>query len=279
MNVIKMMFLFSGALLVFANPVLARNPVYPGNGIFTVMLGYDGGWLDYKEKNKGAVIDRDTGWLNGANASIKYENTYFFMKGLFEFSGSSNATYNGALQDGTPMRMRTWETFYRYEADLGYKLIENRAVEVAPYAGIGYRDWERGDDVLPDYRESYTWPYGAFGVACTAFFENVSLGVDAAVQTPFDMRMETNVAGTVDKAAFNLGSKPGYRVELPVTYMARSSGNIRGFLFLTPYYQHWAIGKSPDVVLTKNGIPVDTAFEPDSTTDMYGAKAGVGFSF
>jgi hypothetical protein len=51
------------------------------------------------------------------------------------------------------------------------------------------------------------------------------------------------------------------------------------FVFSSLYYERWDMGKSPSIVLTQGGIPIISAFEPKSFTDLVGIRVGSGINF
>ena len=91
--------------------------------------------------------------------------------------------------------------------------------------------------------------------------------------------METDTAGLTDNATFRIKSRLGFKASLPVTYDFYSGKSMKMFAFGTPYFEAWNIGQSPTVTLTQGGVPVAEAFEPKSSTDMFGIRVGVGVNF
>ena len=269
--------------LAYAMPAYSGDPG-SGNRGFTIMGGYDGSWLYYKENGtSGNVLDRDYGWLNGLDVEARFETGILWTRLSADYSWSHGATYDGALQDGTPLKMSTAERIDLYEGDIGIKVVNVETSTLTPYVGIGRRVWWRGVDVLPDYIEKYSWYYAAIGLNYVWRIERLTAGADVAVALPFNMRMTTNIADSYDEATFRLKENPGVEVQLPLTYdvYERYPDAGKVFLFLTPYYQHWQIGASDPVQMTQNGVPVTGAvlYEPDSTTSLYGARVGLGVNF
>ena len=265
-----------------------------GENGFKFFLGYNGAYMRYAElqDNNGVegVADKDTGWLNGLNAELRYDRatTYpLFARVDFDYLNSNHAKYTGALQNiitgaTIPYVGTTPETFYKTEFNLGYKIWNPPHFSLAPYIGVGYRDWVRGQDVLPDYTEVYTWWYGAIGVeAKYRATKRLLAGVDATLFLPFDQKMKTSDAHTIDTATFHIGNRPGWRVEVPLSYdiYTTRAQHFVAFVFLTPYYERWNIRQSPTITLTINGTPVGEALEPTSHTDLYGTRAGLGVNF
>ncbi len=279
--VLVFIFLFSLSGILSAEQ-LPANPGSGNRGLF-LSVGYHGNNLDYREYVNGGVLDKDSGWENGIAAEARFEAERISSRALFEFSGSDNALYEGAdAITNTPITLRTRERFYRYEADLGYKLLNFRAATLTPYIGIGYWEWRRGRNALPDYLEKYTWYYLPIGLNYVYRNAQWTIGADATVYFPFSMKMETDIAGTADNAAFDLKSRPGFRAEFPATYdiyRPKAPNRATIFFFATPYYQYWEIGRSDNVTLTSNGVPADIVYEPKSKTGILGFKAGLGINF
>jgi len=205
--------------LLLSSVSFAGDSVGAGQMGGTIFVGYDGAHLSYKEFMNGSVLDKDTGWQNGGYAELRYDEKYAFIRMNFDVVGSGNATYEGALQDGTPLTMSTKELIYKTELDAGYKALNFGRATLTPYLGIGYRSWNRGKDDLPDYEEKYTWWYGVLGanLACRAA-DRLLIGLDAVALWPIDPKMKTDVAGLYDEAEFNIKSRWGFRVEVPASY-------------------------------------------------------------
>jgi hypothetical protein len=245
----------------------------------SVFLGYDQSYLSYKEFINGVELDKDTGWNNGVYFEARSDDTYMFARFLFDYVMTKSATYAGSLQNGTPVTMSTEEKFLTSEVNAGYKALNFGTATLSPYAGLGYRDWKRGVDNLPDYQEDYSWWYVAAGVNLAYRFSRLVIAPDVALVYPFSSKMTTNAAGTVDEASFDIKARLGFRVEVPVSYEISRNEDTKIFVFGTPFYQKWEFGASDPVTLTRGGTPVAIAIEPESTTDMYGFRLGVGLNF
>ncbi len=272
--------------LMLSNFAFAGQQVGAGVNGFSFSAGYNGSQLHYSETNpiNGGVLDKDTGWLNGATLEARYDGAIsqvpFFVRANFDYLTSNSATYTGAIQNGQPLTLATPETIYKTEFNLGYKIWNPDHFTLAPYLGVGYRVWERGQDAFPNYKESYTWWYGTIG-ANLAYrpVDRVLVGLDAALLLPFNPQMKTNIDNTIDTTTFNLGSRIGYRVQVPVSYDIYRGKEYNILTFLTPYYERWNVGGSPAVTLTQGGVPAGVSLEPTSQTDLYGLKVGLGVNF
>jgi hypothetical protein len=245
----------------------------------SVFLGYDRSYLSYEEFVNGGSLDKDTGWNNGVYVEVRKDDEEAFARLLFDYVATKSATYTGSLQNGTPLTMSTEEKFFVFEVNAGYKALNFSTATLSPYAGIGYRDWKRGSDNLPDYKEDYSWWYVAAGGNLAYRFSRLVVAADVALVYPFGSKMTTNISGMVDEASFDIKPRLGYRAELPVNYEISKAEDMKILVFVTPFYQKWKFGASDPVTLTQSGIPVGTAFEPESTTVMYGFRAGIGLNF
>ncbi len=245
----------------------------------SLFLGYDHSYLDYKEYVVGAVLDKDTGWNDGVYFQARTDDKLGFARFLVDYVMTDSATYTGALQNGTPITMPHKEKFLTIEANGGLKALDFGSGTLSPYLGLGYRDWKRGSDNLPDYKEDYWWWYLAAGGNLAYRFSRLVIAADAAVLYPFVARMTTNVAGQVDEATFKLKPRLGYRAELPVTLDIRRDQNMNIFIFGTPFYEKWHLGQSDVITLTAGGVPVAAAIEPESKTTMHGFRVGLGLNF
>ncbi len=256
-----------------------------GNKGLTLGIAYDGSYLDYSEEGpNGGSLDKDTAWLNGLALEARYETNAIWTRLTAQYLRSGLANYDGATQNGTPLGMSTRERICQYEGDVGYKALNLYTSTLTPYAGLGYRIWDRGADALPDYEEKYTWDYFAAGADYVLRLGRWTAGANAAVRLPFNMRLRTNLAGKFDEATFYLKTRAGFSVEMPVTcifygYHGPHADRPSFFVYLTPYYQYWAIGASAPVTLTYQGVPGRAYYEPDSGSDIFGARAGIGMNY
>jgi hypothetical protein len=74
---------------------------------------------------------------------------------------------------------------------------------------------------------------------------------------------------------FKLGNRIGYYAEVPLRYKFTESWSV----IIKPWYEYSEIGQSDTVNLTTNGVVTGAAYEPSSTTNLYGVNFGVVYSF
>jgi len=246
----------------------AENSAETKERRFTFSGGYDGNYMHYEETYKGEFLDKDTGWLNGFFTEFRYDNQNIFARINYQYGYTDSATYDGSLQDGTPYSASTPEEYGQIELNSGLKAIKFTSSTASLYAGFGYRDWLRGQNVSPDYLEEYSWYYGEIGINWALKYNSWIFALDAAVQHTINPKMETG------GVSFDIKSRPGYRIQLPVNYFLSDFDLDKIFIFTTPYFQRWNIGASDVVYIGSNGY-----MEPDSYTNIYGIRLGMGINF
>ena len=276
------------ALLIIMNAGVSfaeSGQLNPGSGNlgFTMMVGYNASYIDYKETVEGlGTQDRDYGYLNGLDAEVRYENGLVWTRFTADYSWTNNATYDGGTWGGDPLKFSTHEGINLYEGDLGFKVLNVETSTLTPYVGIGRRIWRRGTDTAGDYTEKYSWYFAAAGLNYVWRNDRLTAGADVAALIPFNMEVTTNFAGQAAETTLKLKTRVGFEAQLPLSYdVYRNHVNSRRFfLFLTPYYQYWAIGASEPVSsITIGGIVYNGVYEPNSRADIYGVKMGAGVNF
>ena len=193
------------------------NAAFPLSFKAAIDLNY----LSYMETGtEGEAIDGDTGWLGGLFLEDRYDSEEVFLCLSLSVTGTNSATYLGSYQDGTATSNTTSEYIILTEADAGYKVYNSGSVSIAPYAGIGYRFWSRGENnaATGDYVEYYYWNYCNAGIEFTVRKNDVLLSAGGGIYLPWHMRMETDVNGYYDNAVFKLGRKPGFHIEGTADY-------------------------------------------------------------
>lgn len=284
--------MYIAGLMVFSlinNGILSadRGAGQTGN---TIYLGYDGSWLSYREIVNKKVLDRDTGWINGISAEVRGDSKFLFIRTNLNSSWTSSAKYSGAIQnyktgETAPYSTSTPEEFYQWELNMGFKALNFSTATLTPYAGFGYRDWLRGQNTGSDYQENYEWWYIPLGLNLAYGNGDWLFILDGAAEFMINPKM-TATPPALDRKTFKIKSRPGYRAELTIRYNVYRNRSVKLFIFGTPYYQRWNIGASDAVILTYGGVPVQDndgntvyAFEPKSSTDIYGFRAGIGVNF
>lgn len=264
----------AGILLVLAAPAMAE-----GRQNVEVGLGYS--MYDYKEELDAPLKSTEEGWVPHFSVGYTYhgEDNPTYANISFRY-GTASTDYDGTLQDGTPAKGKTDNSFYNFEVKFGYIMGRGygNQTEIIPYAGVGYHRWERNLGGDSPYNEEYTWFYFPIGVKLDyKASSQFTIGLDLSARIMFNgaMNVKFPVAG-YSSPTLDLGNRIGFRVEVPMDYRFHPQIS----LGLTPWYQYTPIGRSEaEPVLDPDGATVMTIQEPDSKTHEYGADVSVRFWF
>ncbi|VBB06532.1 outer membrane adhesin opca [Lucifera butyrica] len=191
---------------------------------------------------------------------ISYDNT----------NGNTQYEYNGAV-GGPPDKSTTNSNFSNFEVTYGIPISDDNKQFI--YTGYGYHTWDRSlatDALYSGYLEKYSWSYIPVGYRIEYKINNQWDGaLDIAAKFTFKGKLGTyyNGGSTDVGQNFNLGNKPGIRVEAPFTDKLDTQWSF----VLTPWYEYSAINQS--------NILADGSYEPDSQTHQYGVNLGFSYIF
>jgi hypothetical protein len=227
-------------------------------------------YYDYSE----SINSNENGWLPGIYLSYDYKKPSNIYIKLYGNYADGNLTYEGETFSGRPLSFDHSMSFFKFEGDIGYTNAINEKLLLIPYTGYGYRYWRRGETETISgaqfIKEQYTWSYIPVGVRVDyKMDEKWTIGANAAVHFMFGGIMTayfSEVNSALPDVDFDLGNKPAYYFEMPVSYKYDQNWSFMG----TFWYEYSEIGKS-DIVY---GL-----YEPDSKTNQYGFSLGVAYSF
>jgi len=244
-------------------------------------------YYDYKESLPSPAKSTESGWLPGIYLSYDYKKPSNIYVKLYGNIAGGNLNYDGATQPPfvRPLSFDHSQLFFKFEGNIGYTFSIEDKILLIPYTGYGYRYWRRGESkyvtnifipsfgsvAIYDTKEVYTWNYLPLGVKFSYIVDDRwSLGATAAVNFMFGGKMtayrsENNPSQS--DLDFDLGNKPGYYVEIPISYKFDRNWSI----VATFWYEYSEIGKSNTLA--------GGAYEPDSTTNQYGLNLGVSYLF
>lgn len=258
----------------------AYAEVLPADSDFT--LGIIGDYLYYEETQSGSFFDSDSGALLGIDFNYRQDLGPLLVLVDANFTYSNAAFYNGSLQhfNGTvtPYTTQTPEMIWLIHGDLGWKVPATGPFYIAPCAGAGYRDWARGMDNPENYDqlETYSWFFVDAGMAIHATVHPWEVNLLAQIAYPLSPTMSTNLRGIIPYTTFYLGTVPAYLISAKIQHaITRNAQKKIIYISLSPWYQHWGIGKSNTDYFTINGTEY-SVYEPDSSTDIFGISLGVG---
>jgi hypothetical protein len=258
--------------------ILGRGAYAQADGTLSRFnLNAVGQYLNYEETTSGSTLDSDKGMMWGASLHWRQDLKEYLLIVDASYTATGSATYDGALQysDGStvPYSFNSEkESILLLQADFGYKFFRSGGMTVSPLLGLGYRDWIRGQDDIANYnyKEDYHWFFVDGGVDLDLQAGNWQFGFLGKLAYPLSPQMETDVAGTYPAMTFSLGSVLSYAAAATLRYRFPSSDpSKRFFLTMSPFFEHWGLGKS--------GVNfVSGMYEPDSSANIFGLTLGFG---
>lgn len=274
----------------FAVGLLLAGPASAGQVWFGVSA-LDFGYKEFDDTD-GTVPNREDGWLPGLVFGYREDRNRWFghLDASFHWG---EVDYDGETQDGVAARTDTDERIVDVSYRFGYWFGAEEQPRVAPYAGLGYRNWRReiqdGQDIngrpVQGLLERYHWAYLVVGVEANLRYSEMSewgldlrltRTVDAKMELDgFPMRLNDGTVILVDDATFDLGERTGGKAIFYWRYHYGSDASVE----IAPFYEQWDIGRSPDTVLTSGGNPAGVAFEPRSETRNYGVSLSIKRDF
>ncbi len=229
-------------------------------------------YYDYNEVQSGEWLDSEKGWLTGTNFIFKNQNldTHGYWQIVYDLT-IDNTHYNGFyLGTNQPCQSITATELTTLAFAYANPVNKNTYVSV----GLGYHSWDR---ILGEYQEEvYSWFYIPLGLRWEiGAGDRLEGAIDITARIMFAGRMTGYNTGYND---FNvkLGSKPGYRIALPLTYRLTSQWAFA----ITPWYEYSSIGESNSVPWYQtDGSYEGDVYEPSSTTRQYGINIGTRLYF
>lgn len=268
----------TGALFLCAFPLLIASDAWGAEpAAVKAEIGISALRFDYRESDDaGRVLDKELGTIPGLSVKVGQR----FPAWEWESAGSyhrGQVPYNGQTDLGSPYSTRTDE----YIGDISLRLgrwFDGR-YPTMPYAGIGYRRWDR--DILPGSLnglfESYRWSYLWLGLKQSLAPQQSSsqLFLDAGLLKPINPEIHIDFKGTypVSPTVYpqsNLG------LRLMLTSSIALSKDMR--MTMEPYYEYWKLGRSPSVS-TPVSTGILTVHEPASRTSNFGLNLRFGWLF
>jgi len=260
-----------GALL-FASLTICVGDTQAGEQSFRAEAGVSVLRFNYQEfDGAGSLLDTERGGIPGLSLNLEWRKMDWTVEGATSYH-FGKVIYDGQTNYGAPYSTLTNER--TSDTTLRAGMWFGTSYRVMPFVGIGYRRWDR--DILPaslgGLFESYQWPYLWIGT-------KVSLTKNAATNHVLDIGLIRPIKPEmwIDfKGAFNASphvypeSRTGLRCTLTSNLMITKNLN----LILEPFYEYWALGKSP--VVTQNTISV---YEPASKTNNVGVNIRIGRNF
>lgn len=229
--------------------------------------------FDYEEFDSGGSLDREEGYLPGLGVGLQLARGGLFAETTLE-AWSGRVDYASAT-----VSTETDEDLLDWNAIAGYTLFALADRRLSLYAGPGYRHWQRDIRSTPTafgLDETYRWWYASVGLrAESKVTEGLSFQADLQLRRTFNPSVDVHFKIGYDDVTLDLGEANGARAAF--TLESRVDRNVR--VFVTPWFEYWKLGRSTEIVLTQNGVPVGSVFEPRSRTRNLGINAGVRWQF
>jgi hypothetical protein len=231
--------------------------------------------FDYLESFSGAKLDSEGGWVNGAGVNFVWQgeflvrNLYFnaqytYLNGKTDYSGSflqGGGAYGSLLgKDGATVNDLD------FRIGKGYEI--GRDLQVTPYFGIGYHDWQRGANTGEEYWHGYA---GAGLLAQWNPLAGLVLSAHGLAGGTFDSQVAVHTIpgpGGIIGSTLALRGADTERLGFAADYAVTSRIHVNAGV----EWVHFSYGHS-------NLDPTGTYFEPDSRTNNTAIKAGAGYAW
>jgi hypothetical protein len=253
-------------LLLCPLPVQANG----SGAVTTAWLGLSATSFNYEEfDDTGVSLDREEGWLPGVQAGLARDYGRWFLETTLNWS-SGQVDYTSPAASST-----TDEDIGNLEMIGGIPLHFTGRQRISVVAGAGYREWRR--DIRPTpaasgLDETYRWGYAVVGLRGERSLDAGNrVVVDLQLTRTIHPDIQVHFDHSYDDVSLELGAENGFRVNL---MFDRKLDGSKTF-WLMPWYEYWELGRSSDSVLSSNGVPVGTVFEPRSEMGNFGIGLGV----
>ncbi|PKL40416.1 MAG: hypothetical protein CVV44_02100 [Spirochaetae bacterium HGW-Spirochaetae-1] len=232
-------------------------------------------YYDYHEKLPEPAKSNEIGWLPGFLIDYNYRDNNLYIRAALDFT-YAKTVYDGSYMDIAtgdifPYTGKTLNLLLNTEGMIGYifKGPDTKSA-IIPYGGFGYHLWVRALQGEGGYSEYYSWNYFQLGLLIEVSpVSPWTVGINAAFKMMFNGRIRVNLSDMSDgynNPESDLGSKPGCRIALPVTYAFTDTWRVS----FSPWYEYSAIGRGDIFEIYYNGSLDSYGYEPASRTHQYG---------
>lgn len=252
--VLSMWTIMSGTVL-FSTPAITADEVevYLKTESFT--------WKEFNDN--GAQLLKETGVLYSLGGLVKSDITKSLtFKGKSELFGG-RVDYDGQTWGGTPVETNTDYFGFKTEGDVSWKFMERGKSFLRPFAGLGYRGWQRdlkSTDSAIGYRENWRSLYVRLGVRGDyVFIEQLRISAETGIKLPIYNENEVDYLGSTVKP----GTEASVFAEVGLKW---------AMLKVNVFYEGMRFSKSDPVAV--NGFQI---LQPESKADMLGVNIGMVF--
>ncbi len=249
-----LMFFVTGAVMWSTPPVFAA-------GNYDVYLQVHS--FTWKEFTNGSELLEESGPIYALGGLATLENNSLTFRGRGEFFAGS-ITYDGQTQAGTPVETDTDYVGIKLEGDAGWKKRFEDKASIEPFAGIGFRVWNRdiqSTDNATGVEEKWTSIYARLGLrGDSALTDKLTVFAEGGVKFPF---YNTNRVDVYDVTLEPKRKASGF-AEVGLKWKK---------LKASVFYEGLRFDES-DVEPIGGGLGV---FQPKSEADIFGLNVGRSF--
>ena len=229
-------------------------------------------WKEFVDSGARAV--RESGPLFGIGLDFSHEfesRIIFSPKGEIFFG---DVDYDGHTQAGEPVTSNVGYLGFTLDGDLSMKFKVSQRCYLEPFGGLGLRWWVRdikdgttsSGAIASGYTEEWATVYGRLGARG---------GIDVSKRTLLFLEAGVKLPFYNENTAYlsNAGLGPNITLHpgLQASFFAEA-GTKMGMFRASLFYDSLRFSRSADVV---SGAYI--YWQPQSTMDIYGVKAGVVF--
>ncbi|GMT48115.1 MAG: hypothetical protein IEMM0007_1681 [bacterium] len=249
------------SLCLFCKPAVAaanNADIYLKTEFFT--------WKEYDDS--GSQLLKESGLISAMGASVRSDITELLvLRGRGELFGGT-VDYDGQTQSGTPVKTDTNYAGFKIEGNLGWKFMVAEKSFLEPFAGLGYRWWQRDiQDTLyaAGYEETWWSFYARLGIHGNhTFSEQLKAFAETGVKLPVSNRnkVDLSVIG-LSTVTVEPGNKASVFAEAGLKWT-----RVKASLF----YEGMRFSKSAPVAVSGGQV-----WQPESKADMFGINVGMDF--
>ncbi|MBI4848624.1 MAG: outer membrane beta-barrel protein [Nitrospirae bacterium] len=222
-------------------------------------------WKEFD--NGGDQLLKESGPIYGVGGLAKLDIKSLTLKIRGELFGG-RIDYDGQTQEGTPVQTDVDYLGVKIEGNIGYKFNLTERFSVEPFAGPGYRYWERdikSTSLATGYLEKWSSVYVQAGIhSDIAFYGLGKVFVEGGIKFPVHNENEADLSvlgsGTV---TLEPGKKESFFAEAGVKWK---------MLRTAVFYEGLRFSKSEVV---RGGHQL--WYQPESKGDIYGVNIGLTF--
>jgi hypothetical protein len=265
--------LFISIFLLISFRVAFSQETKPIVPIHAFEIGLNLGYFHYEEEDFN--VDWD-GFMYGLIGSYTYHNVIMFHTSLEYAQGEIQ--YDGATQEGTPLKEDTDDWIVEWRGLLGYDFTSKGHL-ITPFLGIGYRYWNDDIDGPSGYEREVEYWYSPIGIET---FSPLSGAWTWGISAEYDIFWGGTVKSYLSDFLAGLNdpevdqdSGDGYGLRFSLRFNRGFANN--SALTIEPYVTYWNINESDIGTLTFYGVPIANVIEPSNETLTYGVRIGWQF--